>query len=263
MGNKATKNNLYLAVSAADVVSITAIVTAKPGLLNEALTDDGKSTALTRAVYMRKQHIVKLLLERGADPNMTGCNGISPIMWAAAKDDIEMIEILERAGGKIDQTGPFGMTAIDFAVVYGYYRTAFYLKHRGLQVNKVREDFTRIKQEWSVPYVDYPCFLMTLDCNMPPEAAPLFTIPPPPKIEILKDPVTDPRETWKHWIHRVLEFEYAPQVERSALPTELQPQNTVLGRVKTFVGLENPPVEQEVELEISQMRLEDRTGAEV
>jgi hypothetical protein len=244
MGSKASKSNLYLAVSAADVVSITAILTTKPDFLDEPLTDDRKSTALTRAVYLRKHHIVKLLLERGADPNKTGANGISAIMWAASKDDVPLINILVEAGGRIEQTGPHQMNALDFAVIYGNYETAFSLKQRGLSVNKSPEEFAVIKGEWATPYVDYPCFLMSLDCNMPPEGAPKFTIPPPPKIEILEDPVSDPREKWSAWMHRVLEFEYAPKVERNSLPEELQPQNTKLGRVKTFLGLENSPPEE-------------------
>ena len=32
------------------------------------------------------------------------------------------------------------------------------------------------------------------------------------------DPVVDPRETWKHWIMRNIDFQDPPMVERNDLP---------------------------------------------
>ena len=36
--------------------------------------------------------------------------------------------------------------------------------------------------------------------------------------KVYKDPVIDPRESWKEWIKRVAEFKAAPLVERDELP---------------------------------------------
>lgn len=44
----------------------------------------------------------------------------------------------------------------------------------------------------------------------------------------------DPRETWKHWFVRNLEFKDPPLVERSELPEDLQPQNRKFGRITHF-----------------------------
>lgn len=36
--------------------------------------------------------------------------------------------------------------------------------------------------------------------------------------KVYKDPVVDPRETWKEWTKRQLEFKDPPLVEREELP---------------------------------------------
>lgn len=38
------------------------------------------------------------------------------------------------------------------------------------------------------------------------------------KKHILSDPVIDPRETWKNWFLRNMEFKDPPLVERASLP---------------------------------------------
>ena len=52
----------------------------------------------------------------------------------------------------------------------------------------------------------------------------------------LLDPVVDPRETWKQWVKRQLEWKDAPLVERSELPENLQPQNRVFGTVHHYTN---------------------------
>lgn len=47
----------------------------------------------------------------------------------------------------------------------------------------------------------------------------------------LIDPVPDPRESWKEWLTRNIDFKEAPLVERSQLPENLQPQNRKLGKL--------------------------------
>ena len=55
------------------------------------------------------------------------------------------------------------------------------------------------------------------------------------KKEELFDPVPDPRENWKEWLKRNIDFKDAPMVERSSLPEELQPQNRKLGKLDILV----------------------------
>lgn len=52
--------------------------------------------------------------------------------------------------------------------------------------------------------------------------------------KVYKDPVIDPRESWKEWTMRQIEFKDPPLVEREDLPQDLQPQNQKFGRLKHF-----------------------------
>lgn len=52
--------------------------------------------------------------------------------------------------------------------------------------------------------------------------------------KVYDDPVIDPRETWKEWFKRNLEFKDPPLVEREELPQELQPQNRNMAQVRHF-----------------------------
>lgn len=50
-----------------------------------------------------------------------------------------------------------------------------------------------------------------------------------------EDPVVDPREPWKQWIMRNIEFEDPPMVERQELPEEMQPQNRNFAKLRHFI----------------------------
>jgi hypothetical protein len=50
------------------------------------------------------------------------------------------------------------------------------------------------------------------------------------------DPVVDPRESWKQWLLRNLDFKDPPLCERSDLPAELQPQNRRFGRFSHYLS---------------------------
>lgn len=45
----------------------------------------------------------------------------------------------------------------------------------------------------------------------------------------------DPRESWKEWIVRNIDFQDPPLVERGELPEELQPQNRKFAEVRHFL----------------------------
>lgn len=52
----------------------------------------------------------------------------------------------------------------------------------------------------------------------------------------MADPVVDPRETWKQWFTRQIDWKDAPLVERSVLPENLQPQNRKLGKLHHYTN---------------------------
>eukprot|EP00358_Blepharisma_japonicum_P004739 CAMPEP_0202941170 /NCGR_PEP_ID=MMETSP1395-20130829/1281_1 /ASSEMBLY_ACC=CAM_ASM_000871 /TAXON_ID=5961 /ORGANISM="Blepharisma japonicum, Strain Stock R1072" /LENGTH=192 /DNA_ID=CAMNT_0049636133 /DNA_START=234 /DNA_END=812 /DNA_ORIENTATION=- len=168
-------------------------------------------------------------------------------MWAAAKGHLDCIKFLLDYGADPNQVDSHGMNALDFAVLYGWYNAAHFLYNKGLRCNKTAEDFLQIKEELQTLWVDYPGLLMSLDCKIPPEIAPPFTVPPPKKEPEFVDPVSDPNETWKDWAKRVIDFEEPPLVERDSLPYELQPQNTKIGKLKILLRMETDKRESDEE----------------
>lgn len=81
--------------------------------------DEGRdATPLLMAIFREQPEAVELLLAAGADPNVRGAEGDSPLRWCAAKDDLPLAKrLLEHGAGKtIDEVGgERGMTALGLA----------------------------------------------------------------------------------------------------------------------------------------------------
>ncbi|CAG9316521.1 unnamed protein product [Blepharisma stoltei] len=238
MGNTQAKHNLWVAISANDPLAVRDLVQKYPFLLNEPISDDGKTNAVTRAAYLNRPHILAELVSLGVDLNSTTSTKISALMWAATKGHLDSLKFLLEYGTDPTQTDPHGLNALDFAVLYGRYNAAYFLYSKGIRCNKTAEDFQQLKEELQTLWVDYSGLMVSLTCNIPPEVAPPFTVPPPKKEPVFIDPVSDPNETWKNWAKRIIDFEEPPLVERNSLPYELQPQNTKIGRLKILLRME-------------------------
>ena len=59
------------------------------------------------------------LLAKSADPNAAGPDGTTPIMWAAANDDVELVRALIKAGANVRTRNQFGTCAITEAATIG------------------------------------------------------------------------------------------------------------------------------------------------
>ena len=80
--------------------------------------DINNRSALFWAVLRGDSHATKLLLEHGADPNITPSYG-NPIFRAATRSgDYSCVRLLLRAGARTDGLGPNGVTALGAAVLY-------------------------------------------------------------------------------------------------------------------------------------------------
>ena len=59
------------------------------------------------------------LLAKGADPNAPGPDGTTPVMYAAAHDDVELVRELIKKGANVKATNQFGTSAITEAAIIG------------------------------------------------------------------------------------------------------------------------------------------------
>lgn len=223
MGNSEIKNKIWSAITANDPETLRIVLLKYPSFIDQPISDDKKTNAITRAAYLERPHIIAELLSLGADINKTGSAKISALMWAAAKGNIESLKLLINFGANLNQQGPHDLLAIDFAVLFGAYNTAYYLYNVGSLPTKGHEKLTEIKNIMKTPWIDYAGLLMSIEKNIPPDVVPFFTLAPIYRDPVFDDPVRDPNETWGHWVHRVLEFERPPLVEKSSLRSKVVP----------------------------------------
>ena len=82
-----------------DLARMTALLDAHPEIIDDA-GGEGVRTALHRAVFGAQEAAIRLLLERGADPNIR-CEGDNayPLHFAAEKQLLPIVRLLVEAGG--------------------------------------------------------------------------------------------------------------------------------------------------------------------
>ncbi|EKX46761.1 hypothetical protein GUITHDRAFT_70309, partial [Guillardia theta CCMP2712] len=73
------------------------------------LPDEEGFTALHFACFMRRDEVVKTLLELEADPNAAGASGHRPIHFAAMSGSVDMVKRLQEAGADVHAIADSGM----------------------------------------------------------------------------------------------------------------------------------------------------------
>ena len=60
--------------------------------------------------------VARLLIERGADPNIVPTWGLTPLMVSASQGNLAMIELLLQHGADPNRRSSHGQTAVEFAL---------------------------------------------------------------------------------------------------------------------------------------------------
>jgi len=103
----------------------------------------GGAVALGLTVELRNPEIFRLVLEAGADPNEIGVFGQTPLIRLAWQRDvpddilIPLMELLVKAGAKVDHEGKDGGTALLGAVLRNKPQAVKFLAGAGADVNRV------------------------------------------------------------------------------------------------------------------------------
>jgi ankyrin repeat protein len=75
--------------------------------------------AIRVAVIYSRVEMVKLLLERGSNPNTTTtADGYTPLMQAASSARLELVKLLIDAAAELNAADQHGRTALDYAEMY-------------------------------------------------------------------------------------------------------------------------------------------------
>jgi ankyrin repeat protein len=89
-----------------------------------------KVTALHAGASRGGAEIVKMLLEAGADPNVTQERGFVPLHSAAANGNVAIVELLLKHGARADAKSDDGKTPADVAAEGGHKDLAEMLRKR-------------------------------------------------------------------------------------------------------------------------------------
>ena len=163
MGNLEIKRKLWEDITRNQVQSIRKIVKQYPQFLNTPISEDNNSTILTRSAYLNRTQIISELISLGADLNESGESNISPLMWAAARGNMESLQLLMKFGANPSLKGAYQMTAIDFSVLYGSYTTAEYLSSNGFMPTKTIKEYNEIKALLHTSNIDYESILASIN----------------------------------------------------------------------------------------------------
>ncbi|XP_044274415.1 kinase D-interacting substrate of 220 kDa isoform X4 [Varanus komodoensis] len=99
--------------------------------------DMGGWTALMWACYKGCTEVAEVLLERGANPNITGLQySVYPIIWAAGRGHSRIVQLLLQYGAKVNCSDKYGTTPLIWAARKGHLECVKYLLHMGADVDQ-------------------------------------------------------------------------------------------------------------------------------
>lgn len=111
---------------------VARLLDADPTLLERV--DENRDRPLTRAAERGELGIVRLLLERGANINATGCWQQTALHWAAEGGHEEMVAFLLSQGAQTSGSNDFGLTPLLWACLRGHLGVLrLLLQHNGGQ----------------------------------------------------------------------------------------------------------------------------------
>ncbi len=111
--NRWRETALMLAARAGDAEKVNALLNV--GANPEAVNQDGKSVLNLAAESGASPELLKLLLRRGAAVNQADNEGVTPLMWAAQRGDVESARALLSAGARADLKSRAGLDAATYA----------------------------------------------------------------------------------------------------------------------------------------------------
>ena len=88
--------------------------------------------------------LVRLLIERGADPNKSATGGTTPLMMAAARDRTDVVQTLLDGGAQVDARDRGGRSALDWARTRGETPVSRLLRELGVAATSPDEAPSRV-----------------------------------------------------------------------------------------------------------------------
>ena len=96
-----------------DINGVTELIDS--GIEVDVISEKYPKTACWIATYRRRNEILKLLLENGADPNFENIEGVAPLYFAIAFQNFEAVKLLVDHGASLTREDKKGHTPLYYA----------------------------------------------------------------------------------------------------------------------------------------------------
>ena len=97
---------------------------------------DGKVSPLISAALHGHNDVVQLLLDKGAEPNLSDQNGNTALLYAAFRGHLDVVQLLLNRGADVNMADYYGTTPLHWAAEIGHKHVVKLLLDRGAEPNK-------------------------------------------------------------------------------------------------------------------------------
>lgn len=254
MGSMTSREKvLFYAIAENNEMLVSQFLKENPDAANMPMLK-GATNPICRATYCDHQSMVLMLLAAGADINSKASNGRTPLMWAAFRGNVILVELLITKGAELNAEDNEGLNCFDLAVIRLQYETAFYLyKHHGMR--RSPEERIALYSPLSKDQIgqgkmfrnefDIDLFFLYMESGEETIAdQDVFFEKKRREYQewLAQDLVVDTRESWGQWLKRQTEFGEVPLVPREQLPVEYQPQASFYNKMVNIAnGIDPTP----------------------
>ena len=99
------------------------------------MTESNTSPLIIAACGAGNIHVVQILLDRGAEPNIANNKGRTPLLYAASESHKDVVQLLLDRGAEPNMTNQYGKTALHVAGFMGHKGVVQHLLERGAEPN--------------------------------------------------------------------------------------------------------------------------------
>ena len=127
MGARLARQKLFSSIDANNLEDVRIVLSKYPNLVNEFFDNKSVSFPLLRAAWKGQKDMIQLLVEKGADPLKKNAGGTDVLLLCAARGHSLVVEQVLGMGVPIDSIDNKGFSALDHAIIRGFYNTGLLL----------------------------------------------------------------------------------------------------------------------------------------